>query len=204
MRAVRAGRAALFLRSKRCARASFAVASRHAFRQAKAAWPAAKRARIFEARHSFLIPGTGLKRRSPQRALPPLKGRLLHAAFSSSRTPRENRPPISPCAPPFHPLLFAFKALPLRVIRRCFKARIPTGESGMACRKARSNFRAAFPPLTLTSERLQSHPPRSRLKPFTPRCTLFAKPAGARILPAISLYAPPPPFQPLPLTQTLL
>ncbi len=38
----------------------------------------------------FSSPGTGLKRRSPQRALPPLKGRLLHAAFSPCRTPCES------------------------------------------------------------------------------------------------------------------
>ena len=132
---------------------------------------------------ALALNGEARKERSP---LP--KGRLLHAAFSSSRMPCENRPRRSA-------IHFALKALPPRVYSRFFKARVLPGESGMACCRARRpNFRTAFPPLTLTSERLQSHPPRSRLKPFTPRCTLFTKPAGARILPAISLYAPPPPL----------
>ena len=133
-----------FLRSKRCPRASFAVASMRAFRQAKAAWPLAKRARIFEPRHSFLIPDTGLKRRIPAKSAP-----RCRKADCSTRPFRHagRRAKIvrrSACAPPpFHPLLFALKALRLRVIRRCFKARIPTGESGATHCKARPNFRTA-------------------------------------------------------------
>ena len=175
------------LRSKRCPRASI----RRAFKAriptgesgmaCRKARPNFRSAPFVSHPRALALNGEARKERSP---LP--KSRLLHAAFSSSRTPRENRPPISHS--------FCVYALSCASIRRAFKARIPTGESGMACRKARSNFRAAFPPLILTSERLQSHPPRSHLKPFTPRCTLFTKPAGARILPAISLYAPPPPL----------
>ena len=132
-----------FLRSKRCPCASFALfqgahsdrRKRHGLPQSAPEFP--KRAIRFSS------PGIGLKRRSPQRALPPLKGRLLHAAFSPYRTACENRPPISLCAAALPGIAFcAQSAAPARH-SRCFKARIPTGESGMACRKARPNFRSA-------------------------------------------------------------
>ena len=169
MRAVRTGRAALFLRSKRCPRASFALLQGAHTARRKRRDPLQSAPEFPKRAIRFSPPALALNGECLQRALPPLKGRLLHAAFSPCRTPCENRPPISLCALPFHPLHFALKALPPRVIRRAFNARIPTGESGATHCKARPNFRAAFPPLTLTSERLQSHPPRSRLKPFTPR-----------------------------------